>query len=68
MKNVLSSAYFLREAASFLAVFCDIMFNCLAELEHKWYVCIAANQSLTENLGPNGWIGRRQQKLSTITN
>ena len=27
-----------------------------------------ANQSLTENLGPNGSIGRRQQKLSTITN
>ena len=27
-----------------------------------------ANQSLTENLGPNGRSGRRQQKLSTITN
>ena len=27
-----------------------------------------ANQSLTENLEPNGRIGRRTQKLSTITN
>ena len=26
-----------------------------------------ANQSLTENLGPNGRIGRRKQKLLTIT-
>ena len=34
----------------------------------KNIMAITANQSLTENLGPNGRIGRRQQKLSTINN
>ena len=35
-----------------------------------WYKGVrnTANQSLTENLGPNGRIGRKTQKLLTITN
>ena len=32
------------------------------------HMSTTANQSLTENLGPNGSIGGRKQKLSTITN
>ena len=43
----------------------------LFSLEHRKFLLMqrtTANQSLTENLGLNGRIGRRKQKLSIITN
>ena len=58
----------LRPPRGFVDIFNPFSLKNLESHTVFGLLLLTANQSLTENLGPNGRIGRRPQKLSTITN